>query len=249
MFENENENQSQDANTGEPSAPQEPVQSQTQPQEAQAKEPPFHEHPRFKELIEERKQMQEQLQAFQRQMTEQQTQMKSFGQKPEVNPFVAKLSEIDPAYGEWAKDMEKTKAEFAEMKAWKQEQAREQLVQQYTSQVDKLHEDNKVPAELRELVKAQIDAMAISNPNLGLKDLPKVYGDVYGKLSKILEGTKRAERASYVSDKTKDGNVPASQPKGKVASGKADSAPKSRDELLSSVVNSAMKQHRAGSTN
>jgi len=246
----ENESQSQDANTGESSAPQgdvAPIQ-QSQPQEAQAKETPFHEHPRFKELIEERKTYQEQMQAYQRQIQELQGQFKSFSEKkPDVNPFVAKLSEIDPAYGEWAKDMEKTKQEFAEMKAWKQEQAREQLVQQYTTSVDKLHEENKVPAEWREFVKSQIDALAMSNPSLGLKDLPKAYADVYGKISKLMEGTKRAERASYVQDKSKDAAVPASQPRGKVASGKADTAPKGRDELLASVVNSAMKQHRAGS--
>lgn len=249
MSENENEIQSQDANAGEPSAPQETVQSQTQPQEAQAKETPFHEHPRFKELIEERKQMQEQLQTFQRQMQEQQSQFKSFSEKkPDQHAFVAKLAEIDPKYGEWAQDMERTKQEFAELKAWKQEQARDQLVKEYTSSVDKLHETNKVPAEWREFVKSQIDAVAMSNPSLGLKDLPKVYTDVYGKISKLMEGTKRAERASYVADKSKDGAVPASQPRGKVASGKADTAPKSRDEMLASVVSSALKQHRAGSS-
>lgn len=249
MTENENEIQSQDANAGESSAPQETVESQTQPQEATAKETPFHEHPRFKELIEERKQMQEQLQTFQRQFQEQQAQFKSFSEKkPDQHAFVAKLAEIDPKYGEWAQDMEKTKQEFAELKAWRQEQARDKLISDYNTSVEKLNETNKVPAEWREFVKSQMDALAFSGRINDLKELPKAYADVYGKISKLMEGTKRAERASYVADKSKDSAVPASQPRGKVASGKADAAPKSRDEMLASVVSSALKQTRAGSS-
>lgn len=246
----ENESQSQDANVGEPSAPQgeSSPSPETQLQEAAAKETPFHEHPRFKELIEERKQMQEQLQAYQRQQQALETKFNTFSSKPtDTHPLIAKMKEIDPKYGEYFEQLEGTKQELAELRSWKQEQAREQLVQQYTSAVDKLHTEHKVPAELQELVKSQIDAVAISNPNLGLKDLPKVYADVAGKLMKLIEGNKRADRAAYVQDKAKDGAVPASQPRGKVASGKVDTTPKARDEIMASVVGSAMKKYRAES--
>lgn len=207
---------------------------------------PFHEHPRFKELISERNTFKEQIEAMQRQMEALNAQKQQ--QTPEKkHPFVSKLSEIDPAYGEWAGNVEQMKKEFEELRAWKQEQARQSVINEYNSSIEKLHGENKVPETLRERIKEKIDFLAMTNPKLGLKDLPNIYKDILEKENKFLEGIKRSERASYVTDKSKDARAPQTQTKGAPAGQKANKPPMDREAMYSSIVKNALKNSKAGS--
>jgi uncharacterized phage infection (PIP) family protein YhgE len=226
------ENQ-QDANTPEPSAP-ESSSDETQKQQTSAsdegegaKQVPFHEHPRFKELIEERRQYAEkqtayerQLESLQRSLQEVQTRNKP---APQEDPLLSRLKGIDPEFGKWAEQQSQAAKEMAEFRAWRQQTEQQATVREYESTVGKLHSDNKVPDELKGLYDRALKAEFMANPNLGMKDVPQVYKTLHAELSKVLEGRDRATRASYVSDKSKDSLAPNTQPKGKPASSKGKS--------------------------
>lgn len=238
----------QDANTQESSAPEssETASNETstapKAQEASEQAKPFHEDPRVQEYVE--RQISRRTQAFEQQLAEMQRRMAE-SPKPQTNtahPFVQKLTEIDPKYGEWAANLEKSAQEVAEFRQWREEQQTQALIQKYESGIEKLHAENKVPKEYQEIYKAQIDAEAARNPKLGIKDLPDVYKSVHERISKAL----RATTAAYVKDKTQDSKVPTSPKGGKAPSTKGEK-PKfgSKDEMYSSIVKQALKSSSA----
>jgi len=255
MYENEGEEVTQqDANEADTSEPQISSPEETNSTSAaervsqnsqSEKQLPFHEHPRFKELIEEKKTYAEQLQQMQKQMQEMSQRYQQQAEPKKSHPFVERLKEIDPAYGEWAGGLDGLKEQLAEMKAWKDEQGRQTVVREYESSVEKLHTEHKVPKELQELYKEQLDARAYKDPNFGLKDVPAAYKQLHEKYSKFLDATKRAERASYVVDKSKDSSAPSSQSKGAPA-GKAKAPQfKDREEAYAAIVKQATTRSKA----
>lgn len=224
----ENEILQQDAQTPESSAPEQTADSSNQNTDtssesvAQAHDnTPFHKHPRWQEMMEKARaaeernsQYQSQLEQYQRKMAELENRFQSFAApKPEVNPFVSKLKEIDPKYGEWAETIESraTKAEQLEQEL--QQMRYERLVEKYESSVGRLHDEHKTPAEVRDLIKSQLDAEALSG-RVSMKDLPSHYKQLSERYGKLIENVKRAERESYVKAKTTDAKAPVSQPKG-----------------------------------
>ncbi len=252
-----NEIAQQDANeTEESSAPQDNNQATEQQTQVSANDGetdksqaqlPFHEHPRFKELIEERKSYASQIQEMRQQYQDLQRQIQS--QKPKednTHAFVKKLGEIDPAYGEWASNLEKKAAGFEEFQSWKQDQESKALVSSYESSIDKLHTEHKVPEDLKAVYKDLLDSVAIKNPNFGVKDVPEAYKKIHERFSGLLETTKRAERASYLKDKTKDASAPAAQSKGKPA-GHKPAQSMDREAVLGNIVKSALAASKAES--
>jgi transposase len=214
-------------------------------QAASESQMPFHEHPRFKELISERNTFKDQIEAMQKQMEAMQGQKQQAPSKE--HPFVARLKEIDPSYGEWAGNIEQMKKDFEELRTWKQEQARQSLVNEYNSSIEKLHSDNKVPEQLRARIKKEIDYLAMTNNKLGMKDLPNVYKQVLEEETKFLEGIKRSERAAYVTDKSKDSKAPQTQTKGAAPGQKPKQQSMDREERYAAIVKNALKNSKAGS--
>ncbi|HYE72212.1 MAG TPA: hypothetical protein VEF04_02735, partial [Blastocatellia bacterium] len=220
----------QDANTiEETSAPQiestdsQSVETSAQQsevsQEQSEKQVPFHEHPRFKELIDYRRQSEERLAAYEQQIQEMQRMyqeaLKARQPQPEINPFVAKLKEIDPRYGEWAESVEAraSKAEAVEQEL--QQLRTERLINQYESAVERLHSEHKTPDTMKARIKRELDA-AVIRGEVKLQDVPRAYKQAFDDYTKWLDEVKRSERASYVQDKSKDATAPSSQPKGKL---------------------------------
>lgn len=224
----DDENTQPDANSTEASSAPESNESQTLDTSApegeashEQSQVPFHEHPRFKELIDYRRQAEERFSTYERQMQEMQRQyqealaQRQQAQKP-VNPLVSKFKEIDPEYGktmeeiyERAQSVEEVRKELAELR-------RERMVAQYESTVEKLHNDNKVDPSIRNFVKKQLDALAFSGQIRDLKDVPNAYKAIADEYTKLIEGVKRSTTAGYVQDKSKDAKSPQSQPKGKI---------------------------------
>lgn len=227
----DDEIQQQGANEAESPEPQEqsaePIQESPakETQSAQSPEPnvPFHEHPRFKELIEERRQYADRVSQYESRFAEMERRLQDQAQqRPEphkqVNPFVAKLKEIDPAYGQWAENMEQ-RAQQAEVLAREmQEIKQERIRSEYETTVSKLHSDSKVPESLRPFIREQLDALALSGQIRSVKDVPNAYKAIQEKYTSLIDGIKREERASYVSAKSQDASAPTSQPKGKAPS-------------------------------
>lgn len=232
MSEIENLDQ-QDANLAEPSEPQAQPQADSEIQVAQNEQPPapeqkeptpFHEHPRFKELIEQNRAAKEQLSAYEQRMEALQRQFEerisSLQPKPqkEVNPFVSKLKEIDPKYAEWAESVEARASKAEALEREIAEFKRERLVQSYESGVEKLHSEHKISDELKPYVKAQLDALAVSGQLREMSQLPSVYKAVADKFRALSESIERSTTAKYTQAKKADAKSPTPQPKGKAVS-------------------------------
>lgn len=179
---------------------------------------PFNEHPRFRELIDEKNTLKTQLAEMQAQIqrlsTPQQPQTKE-----EKDAMVERLMGIDPEFGKDYAGLKAALKELNELKAWKQQTETQSIQEKAVTSVNQLHEQNKVPAELRDMYNAALEAEARKNPRMTLNDLPNAYKAVHERFTKYIDSVKRSERESYVSDKRSDARAPSSQPKGRPVTG------------------------------
>jgi uncharacterized protein YdcH (DUF465 family) len=229
----------------------EPAQQESTPEQSQEgasgaaskQDVPFHEHPRFKELIETKNQYAKQIEQLQRQINE-------LG-KPKAtvqeDPLLARLKTIDPEFGSRFEKLTAMEQKLAEIEARNQQLESDRIRETAVKTIDGLHEQNKVPSELRDMYNSQIELMAMRNPDLGLKDLPEVYKQVHDKVSKYMDSLKRQERESYVQDKRKDASLPGTQPRGKaVEAGKDFQFSKNPEEARAQLINRVRQLSRAG---
>lgn len=222
----------QDANVEESSEPQiEESQDQTYEPSNESNEEaqeesntPFHEHPRFKELVEERNSFKDQSKAYERQLQEFQARMQEMEQRltpkeePQVNPVINKLREIDPEFASYIEQLESKAARVEALDQWRQEQERGNVYNQAMTQLKELHTKHEVPEDRQQRYQDLIVAAAQQDPNIKLTDLPKLYEQIHKAESEYLESVRRAERAKYVQDKKADVSKPSPQPKGKPVS-------------------------------
>jgi hypothetical protein len=255
----EGEGIQQDANTEESSAASEtsPQENQTEVtanetsgQKTQAPEAkPFHEDPRIQDYIQ--RQVAREASQYERRMTELQRQFQEqtqARQPKQTNPFVEKLREIDPKYAEYIESLEARASKVEQLEQRLSGFDQKEIIKEYESTVGRLHGEHKVPKELQDDIKERLDAFAMRNPHIGLKDLPEAYKQIADARMKWLDGIKRAERASYVTDKTKDSRAPTSQPRGTAATpGKSREVHTDREAMLASVVKRALKTSKAES--
>lgn len=222
-------------------------------QEPQAPaETPFHEHPRFKELVEQKNQYSTQLKQYESQMRQMQHEIQQFKQSQQAskpNPdkeLLERLKGIDPIFGSKFEQVSSAAEKVAHMEHMLQQVEQQRVQEQYVSNVNNLFTQNNVPKEWHEIYDAQIEKVAKANPHLGLKDLPQVFKDIHSNLSKLRDQQQREERKSYVQDKTKDTKLPTSQPKGKPVGGKKEELPLDREERNASIAKAAVAKYRAG---
>jgi hypothetical protein len=218
------------------------------------KQIPFHEHPRFKELIEQKNQFAEQNKQFQSQLQDMQRRfqemerVKSESSKQE-DQLMKQLKEANP---EFARRFEKIEgltaleAKVQQFEQWQQQQAQERTRQEAMTTLNGLYETNKVPKELHSAYEAMLDKAARENPNLQVKDLPNVFKQVHDNFSKFIESTRRADRESYVKEKKQDASKPVTQPKGKpVPSSKGTEYSKNEEEAKGQMIQKILKLSRA----
>jgi hypothetical protein len=251
----------QDANSGESSdAPQTSSpeantevtaseQRETDTQSAQQK--PFHEDPRIQEYIE--RQVARQASAYEERMEELQREMREQFQqrnqpKKVAHPLIEKFREIDPAYAEYLEGLESKASKVEQLEQRLSGMDQKEIVKEYENTLGRLHGENKVSPEMQDRIKERIDLAVTRNQKLGLRDIPNLYKEALEKETKFIDAIKRAERASYVTDKSKDARVPTSQPKGAPASG-AGKKPvhTDREAALASIVKSALHRSKAES--
>jgi hypothetical protein len=213
-----------DENTTASSEPSEPVEQNTSEPASQApantnqeeKSLPFHEHPRWKEVIAERSELKTRLQEYERRFQELETRTKPPEPAKQEDALVARLKQIDPEFGQRFETLNSQLDKLKELESWKEQYEAEQTRTAALDMVSKLHSEHKVSAEMQELYNAQLELAASRNPKLGLKDVPALYKSVHEQMSKLFDNVRRTERESYVVDKRKDSAIP-SQPKGKPA--------------------------------
>lgn len=259
-FENQSDEGQEEQVSSEPAEQSEessPAESASQPkQEASSeREMPFHEHPRFKEIVEQKNQALEQAKQFQRAIDEMQARLKSFESAKQTtkDPLLDRLKGIDPEFGERFESVDKVRSELEEFKQWKSNLEAERIREKAMSQINELHAKNNVPEEFRSRYNRDIEFIASKDPNITLDDLSKVYQQVHEEWSKLLTSVKRDERKTYVEGKKKDASVPASQSKGSKASAQKKESSEipeghdPREYLKSKIASRALQAHKANS--
>lgn len=235
--------------TSTPETSQVPAEASTQETQPVQERKPFNEDPQIQDFIQ--RQVAKQTQRYEQQLAEFQRRFEQSSkpaEQPKRHKFVEKLAEIDPEYASYIEGLEQRAAKAEQLEKRFGQMDQQQVVKEYESAVERMHAENKVPEELKARIKRELDFRAMTNPNLGLRDLPNVYKEVLEDHTKWIDSIKRAERSSYVADKSKDARAPSTQPKGAPAVRKEQATPaKDIEDVYSRVVKRVMDTRKAGS--
>ena len=184
------------------------------PEQGSQKDTPFHEHPRWKEMLQQRDQFANQVRELQQKIEglnrpkeqPQQTQ----AQAKQMSKFVERAKNIDPEFAQWVEQQESAASSVQQLMQQFQAQAQAAERAQAQTAIQNMHTEHKVPKEWHSFYQNALRSKALDNPNLGVKDIPQMYKEVHQEFSKFLEDYKRKELASYGQSKKADSSVPAS---------------------------------------
>lgn len=259
----ENENQSVESDVSVPESSSESpsifADSQKTKVEGSSKEPdqseseenvPFHKHPRWVERDNELKTEREARKALENRYAQMEAQLKNLSApKAEPKPrakFVEDLAKISPEYGKWAEDMESTRSQLDEMRAWKQQLEAAQTSEKAVASVNKLHDDYKVAPELRDFYNSQLIAAEQQGKIRTLSDIPAFYKTVHETFAKFLDQRDRSKLEGYVSSKKQDASAPATQAKGTAVNrGRTPEFSTDPVEARQQVIDRILKQSKA----
>lgn len=219
---------------------------------------PFHEHPRFKELVEQKNSYQGKFQDMESRYKAMEQQFNSFKESQpkapsETDDLLKDLDKVDPRLAnvirttlKAAEIAEANKAQFEQYQAQSQEQKLAQTRVSALDKVNSLHEANKVTPALRDFITNKLHVESL-NGRLDISDhkaIEAAFNEQFKAIKAYEDSLKRDVTKSYVQDKKTDAAVPASVPKGAQAKPKAPAIPsfKSKDDLRSAVVKSYMKE-------
>lgn len=220
-----------------------PAQESAEQQGSSSKEQttPFHEHPRFQELIQQRRELADRVSSYEQRMSDMQRKFESMQQAnqpaKQEDPLLSRLKGIDPEFGERFEKLTTLEAQVEQFKNWQQEQVMESYRTQASSTLDNLYKENKVPDHLKVRYDREIKAIAYENPGLGIKDLPQVFKSVHEEFTKWQDDFRRKERETYVAEKATT-KTPSSVTGGSAPSQSKGSGEKamSREDLISNIV-------------
>lgn len=237
------------------------AQAQAQAPEQKQDTTPFHEHPRFKELVEQKNESLKRYQDMESRYKALEQQLNSFKEtqpKPqtETDALLADLQKIDPRLAkvieqqlkaaETAKSVQERLEQFERQS---QEQVQKQVLASAVGKINSLHETNKMSDFGKQFINNQLD-LAYRSGQLNAADL-KAVESAYGEAAKAIkayeDSFKRDVTKSYVESKTKDSSVPASVPKGAQAKPAPKPTPtfKSKEDLRAAVVKAYAKEAAA----
>lgn len=177
------------------------------------KQTPFHEHPRFKELIDQNRAFKEEssqrayaLEAMQRELQSLRNQVPK--KEEPKDPFLAELEKVNP---EWGKSLQAVydqagKTGQLEQRIAQYEQA--QFAEKAMNKLSGLMESNKIDPVDRKLydraVRAEVYDREARGEKLGLKDLDKIFNEFHTEYSKAMEDRDRRVTAQYTTAKKTD---------------------------------------------
>lgn len=232
MLENEIETPEVESESGEPQASSEPAEAEGTPEAAQAAPKqedttPFHEHPRFKELVEQKNQaiaaqrsLEQRLHQFEQRLNQPAPQAQKQAERDEL---IEDLKKIDPrlasrleAFGNSSKTTEQLQTRLEAFEKAQHQQAQQQVLQTAVGKINNLHEMNKVSPFQKKVIESQLD-LAYRSGQLDARDLAKVESEYKRTLDEAKayeEELKRETLKSYVPAKKADSATPTSQPKG-----------------------------------
>lgn len=226
----------------------------------QEEQTPFHEHPRFKELVEQKnsalnaqKALEQKLAQFEARFQQFQPPKAPSPQETEFETLIRDLKGIDPRLAsvlesnakaaKVAEELQKRLDTFEQSTAQERQQAQ---VQNAVAKINQLHESNKVTPEAKQMINDRLELLYMQG-KLNLHEVEAVYKQTLDGHNKYVEALKRAERESYVTDKKKDAAVPTSQPKGSPAKAAAKKPTFSNDKETArqQIVSKFLKQSAA----
>lgn len=207
-------------------------------------EAPFHEHPRFKELVQQKNEFAAKIQDYERRFQEIQG---KFDSKPKETvesseaKLISRLKGIDPEFGTWAEQQQKLQTELSELKQWRQQNEHNTYITSAKSVAEKLQGELKVDPELHNLYLSQIP---MGTP---VEKIGEMYKSINDKVSKLFEAKERAVLSKYTEGKKSDAKVPAPA-KGQPAkpSKASDKAAYSKDpaEARAQIVQNTLRMMR-----
>lgn len=221
-----------------------PAESQTGASQQEAagvneqKDVPFHEHPRFKELVDQKNQYAEKYTQLEQMYKALEAKVQQQTPQPKKEPttedkILERLKGIDPEFaGFQQKLLEKVAAaesvqqELARMKA-------DREAETANSTFERLCTENKVPKELQTFYRETVANMAMSK-NAQLSQLPALFKEAHDRLSKSFEDFRRADREAYTKEKQKD-KTPATQSGGSPAGSKT-AEPISKEDVKARIA-------------
>lgn len=255
MFENEGaEIESTQSDVVEESSSETQDSSQAERQAAAPKEEslPFHEHPRWKEVMAERNTERERAQALEQRLAEMdrryQELSKPKSDKPDFNEVRAKMAErlkgIDPEFQSYMGLLEQQAIEARQAAESMRE---ERLVENLKGKFDDLAAKSSLNPALKELYFAKMDAEYRAGNLRSVDALEKTFNAIHEPYAKHQEELKRAAIEEYTKAKKADATKPTGQPKGKApAQGKVDFSKMSPQEQRQFMNKQIVTQLRAG---
>lgn len=187
---------------------------------------PFHEHPRFRELIEERRAFKEQLdqsrgymEAMQREMQElrKSSQTPKQVSEPKYKQLIDQVRAVNPEFAQFQeeilKDLEETKKEALSYKGLKQEldaYKAQEFQNQAVSRLSNLMDQNKISDTLKTKYDREVRYLAgieeSQGKKLSVKDVDRLFKAVHEEYTKFQEELRRESLKGYVKDKASDRN-------------------------------------------
>jgi hypothetical protein len=245
-FENE------DVNLSESSA-EETNEQQTDSNDAPAEEAapaaksednvPFHMHPRFQEVISEKNALKEQTAAFQRELAELRTQIKS-STPAEKDELMERLESIDPKFAGLLRNMrdelKSTKQQLEDFSSWRQQSSQETVQERVGNLKSQFYTENKIPEDRKAIYEAMVQAEAGRNPKLKVSDLPGVLKQVHESLGKMFQTVERDTTKKFVADKKSEASKPAPLAKGAPAKATKPEQNLSHSQLKAQMLREAM---------
>lgn len=192
--------------------------------EAKPTETPFHEHPRWKEMLEQRNQSTEEAKMLRAEMARMQSQLQEFS-KPKTadkrTGMLEYLKGINPEFSDFLGTEFASQKDVSELKQMLQEAKEQQFRTAALSEVTKLHTDNKVDAALQQKYNTELEYAYATGRIKNIADISSVYKSVHEGYTKMLEELRRKDRETYVASKKTDAKTPNTQPKGSPAVNKS----------------------------
>lgn len=233
---------------------------QEQTNEPEEEKPtPFHEHPRFKELVEQKNEfktqadrLREEAQQTREQLIKLQAQFEVMHKpEPQEDPMLAQLREVNPDFAahyeaqiKKASEVDELKQQIMEFNEWRAAEERKSAQREANTIIGKLYEEHGVPEKLRTFYEASIEREAQLNPSLQISDLPKVFSKIHEGLTEYVKAQTAQEKKEYLQAKKAVAKKPQTQPKGAPVSQGGDKIPefKTVEDRKAWIVAQTMKQ-------
>jgi hypothetical protein len=253
MFENEGtEIESTQSDVVDESSSDSQDSSQVAQQAAAPKEEnlPFHEHPRWKEVMEERNAERTRAQALEQRLADMDRRYQELSRprsEPKKDALVDRLTGIDEdfgrRFGEIAKQAELATQLQEQLNAFKEER----VVESLKGKFEELASKNSLDPTDKELYFSKLDLAYRQGKLRSPADVEAQFKAIHEPQAKRMEAYKRAAIEEYTKAKKADATRPTGQPKGKAPSaGKVDFSKMSQQEAKAFLNKQIVTQLRAG---